>query len=976
MAPARKKTRLSGDNDVDTEPAPANDNQSAQNTKDDGAKHVVSMESAPKAGGAVSGSSSSHNTTTPRRRSPQAAPGTRASWYSAASWKSKASPTAAVVKPESISVDKGVSSESSSKEDGNRRPSQNVSKSFKGASRKSVPLVAEATRVYAVPDPASVPKSRKSLGGDEKVKTSEKQQEKPLPVESKAAVVEEEAPLPPEPEPELTPTPAPAEDDAKTETASMRPASGGWFGWWSRPDGESSEAEVLKSNNKMAIDGAIAEQATDTPLPGTPDVVPQEDTNAQQQGEDEEDPSGELRPEMSANTKYGSTRSWFGLWSKAQKEQAEEEERQREADAVQREGNGQPTAEQPAEPQAEVQQTSTMQAPVVAEAAAKDDKATETAKPQDDEDRPRSSGWAFWSKDKPKERSKASEEDTQKLVGELAVADTPSQSHPEVAQFNEQRDKNVEVKRSGSLLRRGRKQKSKDKDLSGETTAAATPTESQTQTPAFFTPNDTPEGSPAPIQRGKLKQTHPNLVLPTFRDTYPTVNNLGYLDRLTQYIGSSLHLTQPARPPQHPLVSPHPHKVHKAIAIGVHGFFPAALLQRVLGQPTGTSIRFANYAAASIKKWCLEHQPDIKDVVVEKVALEGEGLVGDRVNTLWKLLLNWLSQLRQADFIMVACHSQGVPVATMLVAKLIQLGCLSPNARIGICAMAGINLGPFLEYKSRFFGGSALELFDFSDRASKVSIAYADALDTCLRHGVRITLVGGLDDQLVSLESSLHTPLHHPYVNRTIFIDGQLHTSNFLIHLVVFAAKLRNLGVSDHGLLREISAPLAGSIVGGAGHSRVYDDPAVYRTAIEFALESSDVSVATFQAHRKTSVDDTRRSMEEAASRRGSYASYPANMTAANHMRRGSLGSLSLAPPGIAPVMSAYEPAPLTGTAEKNPFVLPWAVRGMLEEDLVKKDQRLQLEVKELVKEFEEWKPTSKVLKDVRWRLEGVRSML
>ena len=36
----------------------------------------------------------------------------------------------------------------------------------------------------------------------------------------------------------------------------------------------------------------------------------------------------------------------------------------------------------------------------------------------------------------------------------------------------------------------------------------------------------------------------------------------------------------------------------------------------------------------------------------------------------------------------------------------------------------------------------------------------------------------------------------------------------------------------------------------------------------------------------------------------------------------------------------------------------------------------MRAEVEALVREFEEWRPTSKVLKDVRWRLEGVRSML
>jgi hypothetical protein len=46
----------------------------------------------------------------------------------------------------------------------------------------------------------------------------------------------------------------------------------------------------------------------------------------------------------------------------------------------------------------------------------------------------------------------------------------------------------------------------------------------------------------------------------------------------------------------------------------------------------------------------------------------------------------------------------------------------------------------------------------------------------------------------------------------------------------------------------------------------------------------------------------------------------------------------------------------------------------MLEEDLVKHE--MMDEVRGLVAEFEEWKPTSKVLKDVKWRLEAVKGMV
>ena len=51
---------------------------------------------------------------------------------------------------------------------------------------------------------------------------------------------------------------------------------------------------------------------------------------------------------------------------------------------------------------------------------------------------------------------------------------------------------------------------------------------------------------------------------------------------------------------------------------------------------------------------------------------------------------------------------------------------------------------------------------------------------------------------------------------------------NSIAHLVGFALKLRNLGISDHGIIRELSIPLAGSLYTGEGHSRLYNEIAIY----------------------------------------------------------------------------------------------------------------------------------------------------
>ena len=241
-----------------------------------------------------------------------------------------------------------------------------------------------------------------------------------------------------------------------------------------------------------------------------------------------------------------------------------------------------------------------------------------------------------------------------------------------------------------------------------------------------------------------MRRVPPNLVLPSLQNTYQFLENASILEQIARL----LHLGK-AYPIKHVSLAREPVRIKKALAIGVHGYFPAPLLRTVLGQPTGTSIRFASSAADAIERFTIGQGYTCK---IEKVALEGEGRIAERIETLWKLMLNWIDHIKNADFIIVACHSQGVPVAMMLIAKLVEFGCVT-SARIGVCAMAGVNLGPFPDYKSRLFSsGTAGELFEFSNPKSLVSQRYEDALRIALGHGVRIVYIGSIDDQLVSLE--------------------------------------------------------------------------------------------------------------------------------------------------------------------------------------------------------------------------------
>lgn len=340
------------------------------------------------------------------------------------------------------------------------------------------------------------------------------------------------------------------------------------------------------------------------------------------------------------------------------------------------------------------------------------------------------SSWGFWSK-QPSESEK--EAGSKSEHGELAVAGEASQDRPTPAHTIAIQGEPSKAAPSSSV----KKQESTQKN--GKTLAPVNDLQNTVKAEAATSA----KSSPAPSIK-QSKPTH-HLLLPEFRSTYHLMDNPSILQQIARLL---LHSHQP--PANHVYLVKDPPRIRKALAIGIHGLFPASFLRPVIGQPTGTSIRFANHAADAIQRWAESHEVECN---IEKVALEGEGKIAERVDSLWKLLLNWVDHVREADFILVACHSQGVPVAMMLVAKLIDFGVVS-SARIAVCGMAGVSLGPFADYKARFFGGSTAELFEFADTESEVSKRYEQSLRIVLDYGVRITFVGSIDDQLVSLEVS------------------------------------------------------------------------------------------------------------------------------------------------------------------------------------------------------------------------------
>lgn len=361
------------------------------------------------------------------------------------------------------------------------------------------------------------------------------------------------------------------------------------------------------------------------------------------------------------------------------------------------------------------------------------------------------STWAFWSRETPKspeERPEVSE------TGELAVAGDGSERHPKTTNSvdmsqNAEPNTGPSKKKSAKAAPTKDKQGKKPKRNRPRSVDLDTPSRPQTpQSDAASIQVDSPSkaGTKTPIVSTVLLP--PNLLLPSFKDTYRMKESPSIL----QQIAALLLRTNQTQTKQ-VFLTKDPPKISKAIAIGVHGLFPATYLRPMIGQPTGTSIKFANHCADGIRRWADSH--GCGDCEIEKVALEGEGRIEARVSNLWNLLQNWMDHIKQADLVMLACHSQGVPVTVMLLEKLIDAGAVS-RAKVGVCAMAGVSLGPFTEYKQGLglLMGTAAELWEFANSESVVSKRYEIALRRILEQGVRITYVGSIDDQLVPMEVS------------------------------------------------------------------------------------------------------------------------------------------------------------------------------------------------------------------------------
>ncbi|XJO75150.1 hypothetical protein BDV3_005869 [Batrachochytrium dendrobatidis] len=425
-----------------------------------------------------------------------------------------------------------------------------------------------------------------------------------------------------------------------------------------------------------------------------------------------------------------------------------------------------------------------------------------------------------------------------------------------------------------------------------------------------------------------------------------------------------------------------PYDIERVAIIGVHGWFPGRLLQRVVGEPTGTSTHFAQKMAFACKNFFYDRYGinlPLDNMTV--IPLEGEGKVKDRVELLYDQLTDpakkWIDAIRSADLVLVSAHSQGTPVATMLVARLIEQGILDPRKqRTGILAMAGISHGPYPTLKSSLIvkyveSDPARQLFEFNDPDSSISREYYQAAYKVLSAGARFIAVGSWYDQAVPLYSATLHGLHHPNIYRALYIDAADYQPDFLSHLVVFALKLRNAGLLDHGLIVYLSDVLAGNIYGFGtqGHYAIYEEENTYTVAVAWTMGTRQNWSRPALGHLSSSaqpfgIDSSSIRLFQPPKQQQIQSESLKDCDASTLTTPTSYESILLSPPFQAP-------------QKINPYHLPWIMAKLTSDPKIAANAKLSSDLDNIIVLFDSWDVgSSRSLKDVKYRLEPLKSKL
>ncbi|KIM37712.1 hypothetical protein M413DRAFT_448237 [Hebeloma cylindrosporum] len=420
----------------------------------------------------------------------------------------------------------------------------------------------------------------------------------------------------------------------------------------------------------------------------------------------------------------------------------------------------------------------------------------------------------------------------------------------------------------------------------------------------------------------------------------------------------------------------------RVVVIGVHGWFPGAMIRSVLGEPTGTSSKFANMTEQALLEF--EDAHGVKFDKITKVPLEGDGTIERRVERLYTNLKanpEWMSDLHDADAIIVSTHSQGSIVSTHLLDRLIRDGYIvtlrsdqegevssgedQNSERLGMTMPVplGVGAGVFPSSISFSCGG---EEDTTTTKKKKRKVQRVCCLALCgihlgpLRYLSSSTLVG---PYLQYFESTAARELFE-------FQNTESAVSK------AYVAALRN--VLDHGTkilyvasLNDQVVPIYSGLFTAASHPLIlralYIDGDAYHSSdflsnllvLLLRILNSGIPDSGLIAHLSEATAGSLNGVGHSTA----YEELATYRLAVNY--------LFLANEGL----PSHSPTPLTiepfnATQEQNDYEIPWSLRDIIA------DERVAFffgrEIVKLRDEFREWGPRTAVLRDLKRKLQPI----
>ena len=201
--------------------------------------------------------------------------------------------------------------------------------------------------------------------------------------------------------------------------------------------------------------------------------------------------------------------------------------------------------------------------------------------------------------------------------------------------------------------------------------------------------------------------------------------------------------------------------------------------------------------------------------------------------------------------------------------------------------------------------------------------------------------------------------ISHLSLYRCVFVAGSDYRDNFLTHLVEFALKIANSGIYDYGLLEHLSDMVAGSLyMGTQGHSNLYEGREVYETAVSWLL---------WDEFRNAPLQKEETKSEPTNHHESIFGRY--------WTKKNPVG-FGLAALKTTTDLNSFRVHSWTHTGKLNPYFLPWIMAKLTEDSSIRSDPVLTSELESIIQRFKTWDPKEKSLRDLKYRLEVLRSHL